>query len=194
MVMVLSGFVLNFSMSVRSDAALAKANIAHEQKYAIEQLNKHNQMLEENIAKAQETIKAMESVKAASSATQDALDSSISELNSILDAIDKKTDEHAQRMKESGIKSELDAKAFLVVWQSSLEEDNENALLMSKQDVEKERDVKTGGVSFYHTLSRVFTQSGLITYAQKYDKGVTTVSSALKVLRDDKTMIVLPIY
>lgn len=182
-VMLLCGFILNFAWSMRSEVDMAKSNIVNERQYSIEQIKKAGNQL---VAKQKEI-----------QASSESLEKQKAELVEIQNAL-KQTIENYELTKNitpaQVLKDERNARAFLVIWQSTLEEKEPKSFLVSKKEVESSED---GSVSFYHTHARVFEPSGLIAYANTRlpdNKGVKTVETALKVVRYGDNMIVIPIY
>lgn len=178
--MVVCGFVINFAWSMRSEVSMAKSNIVNERQYSIEQIKKASNELSTKQKEIQVAGASLEQHKVELVEIQNELKQTIKEYELARNSAP-----------ESVQKDENNARAFLVIWQSSLEDEDEPVYMMSKKDVESSSE---DGVSFYHTLSRVFTPAGLIAYAKRKDKGITTVAAALKHSRRDGEMIVIPLY
>jgi len=176
--MVVCGFVINFAWSMRSEVEMGKSNIINERQYSIEQIKK---------AGSQLVIKQKE----IQAATQ-ALEAHKTELTNIESEVKQAIKEYeiARSSAPTSVqRNESTARAFLVIWQSSLEDEDDPVFVVSEKDIPSD-----GGVSYYHALVRVFTPSGLIATARHKDPKIKTVTEAIAQSRSKFHSIVIPLY
>lgn len=177
-VMVLSGLVLNFALGLRSEIKMVKANIVNEQKYAIEQIKKTGASIDNKVKQSIDMNKVLQKSQESMAEMHEELESSIREY------------EKAKNAALPSVQlSENTARAFLVIWQASLEDEDNPVFVVSEKDIDPDK-----GVAYYHTLSRVFSPKGLIAVAKQKDPEVKTVSEAIAVSRKYFQSIVIPLY
>jgi len=177
-VMVVCGFVLNFAWGMRSEVAMAKSNIVNEQKYAVEQIKKAGNEFATKSKEIQAATQALENHKAELTSIESDIRQTIKEYENARHSVP-----------ESVQKSESNARAFLVIWQSSLEDEDDPVFVVSEKDIPSD-----GGVNYYHTLSRVFSPKGLIAVARLKDPKIKTVTEAIAQSRSRFKSIVIPLY
>lgn len=177
-IMVLCGFMLNFAWNLRADTELAKTNIVNEQKYAVAQIKKAGNELATKSKEIQAATQALENHKAELANIESDIRQAIKEYESARSSVP-----------ESVQKSESNARAFLVIWQSSLEDEDDPVFVVSEKDIPSD-----GGINYYHTLSRVFSPKGLIAVARLKDPNIKTVAEAIAQSRNKFKSIVIPLY
>lgn len=175
--MMAAGFVINFAWSMRSEIEMAKSNIVNEQKYAIEQIKKASNELVTKSKEIQAATRVLENHKAELASIESDVRQTIKEYENARHSVP-----------ESVQKDESNARAFLVIWQSSLEDEDDPVFVVS------EKDVTSNGVSYYHTLSRVFSPEGLIANARQKDPKIKTVTEAIAQSRNRFNSVVIPLY
>jgi len=177
-VMLLCGFVINFAWGMRSQVEMSKSNIINERQYSIEQIKKVGNQLVAKQKEIQAATQALEAHKA--------------ELTNIESEVRQAIKEYeiARSSAPASVqRSESAARAFLVIWQSSLEDEDDPVFVVSEKDIPSD-----GGVSYYHALVRVFTPSGLIAAARHKDPKIKTVTEAIAQSRSKFRSIVIPLY
>lgn len=178
--MLLCGFVFHFAWSMRSDVNMAKSNVASERQYSLEKIKQSRQEMNLEYQKIKSAINTLTEKKTEISEIQAELKHTIEEYK-----LAKKS------LPDSVQKDENNSTAFLVIWQSTLEEEDNPVYVMSKKDVAAGDE---SGVHFYHTLSRVFTPAGLIEFANQKHNNIISVADALQHIRQDGKMLVIPLH
>lgn len=177
-VMVVCGFILNFAWSMRSEVEMAKANIVNEQKYAVAQIKKAGNELATKSQEIQAATQVLENHK-----------TELVNIESDIKQSIKEYERARSSVPESVQKSESNARAFLVIWQSSLEDEDDPVFVVSEKDIPND-----GEINYYHTLSRVFSPKGLIAAARLKDPKIQTVAEAIAQSRNRFKSIVIPLY
>jgi hypothetical protein len=133
-VMLLCGFVINFAWGMRSEVETGKSNIINERQYSIEQIKK---------AGSQLVIKQKE----IQAATQ-ALEAHKTELTNIESEVRQAIKEYeiARSSAPASVqRNESTARAFLVIWQSSLEDEDDPVFVVSEKDIPSDGGVTCSG-------------------------------------------------